>query len=74
MRDVLLALGLLLSTATQLRPETVPLGPGEIGILLWLVITLARYAGRPLTLSPATQVILAFGLVLVLSESAGWMM
>ena len=72
--DGLLALGLLLSTATQLRPEGLPLGPGEIFILLWLLVVLARRAGRPLTANPATQVMLAFGLLLVVSESAGLMM
>ena len=74
MPDALLALGLLLSTATQLRPEGLPLGPGEICILLWLGLTLARHTGWSLTASPATHPVLAFGLVLVVAESAGLMM
>ncbi len=74
MPDVLLALGLLLSTATQLRPGGSPIGPGEICILLWLGAVFARRIGRPITASAATYPVIAFGLVLILSESAGFMM
>ena len=34
--NVLLAIGLVLTTASQLRLPAVPLGPGEVFILLWL--------------------------------------
>ncbi len=40
MRDALLALGLLLSTASQLRPNGVPIGPGEICLVIWIALML----------------------------------
>ncbi|NGX94966.1 MAG: O-antigen ligase domain-containing protein [Candidatus Afipia apatlaquensis] len=40
MRDALLALGLLLSTASQLRPNGVPIGPGEICLVIWITLML----------------------------------
>jgi hypothetical protein len=35
MMDGILALGLLFTTATQLRLQGIPVGPGELGLLLW---------------------------------------
>ncbi|MEO8317452.1 MAG: O-antigen ligase family protein [Bradyrhizobium sp.] len=40
MRDVLLALGLVLSTASQLRPAGLPIGPGEVCLVIWIAATL----------------------------------
>lgn len=74
MPDVLLALGLLLSTATQLRFGGSPIGPGEICILLWLAVMVASHAHRPFNPGPATYPVLTFGLVLVVSECAGLLM
>jgi hypothetical protein len=39
MRSALLAIGIVLSSATQLRVAGLPLGPGELIILLWIVIS-----------------------------------
>lgn len=47
MLDALLALGLLLSTATQLRPAGSPVGPGEICLVVWLIPTFCRTLLRP---------------------------
>lgn len=74
MPDVLLALGLLLSTATQLRIGGSPLGPGEICILLWLGLILIDLVGRPVAANSSTLAVLAFGFLLVISECAGLMM
>lgn len=40
----LLALGLLLSPSSQLRPSGIPIGPGEICLTIWLVLMLGREA------------------------------
>ena len=40
--DVLLALGLLLTTASQLRIPGSPIGPGELLLLFWLLISIGR--------------------------------
>src|SRR5258708_1685566 len=41
-RDLLLVLGILLSTASQLRPHHAPVGPGEVWLLIWLSRTLGH--------------------------------
>lgn len=74
-RDLLLALGLLLSPASQLRLPGVPLGPGELCIVIWLALGVVTELGRlgpPLT--PAfTRLLgfwLAFGASLVIGTLA----
>ena len=70
--DVLLALGLLLSTASQLRLPGVPIGPGEICLAAWLALTLFREVARlgpPLTL--AFSQLLLFWLVFAFALSVG---
>jgi hypothetical protein len=42
MMDVILALGLLFTTASQLRLPGVPVGPGELGLLVWIAATGGR--------------------------------
>jgi O-antigen ligase len=74
-RDLLLALGLLLSPASQLRLPGVPLGPGELCIVLWIGWGILREAGRlgpPLT-PVLTRLLLywiAFGSSLVIGTLA----
>jgi hypothetical protein len=41
-RDALMAVGLLLTTATQLRLPGSPLGPGEVCLVIWIALTLIR--------------------------------
>jgi hypothetical protein len=70
-RDLLLALGLVLSPATQLRLPGVPLGPGEFCIVLWLLSGILIEIGRlgpPMTLVFARllQFWAAFGASLVI--------
>lgn len=72
--DLLLALGLLASTASQLRPAGSPVGPGEICLASWVLLMLAREAGRlgpPVTGS--LQVLLTFWSVFALALCLGTM-
>ena len=43
-RDALLAVGLLLSTAHQLRVPGIPIGPGELCLAIWVVLALFHEA------------------------------
>lgn len=72
--DVLLTVGLLLSTASQLRPLGSPIGPGEICLVLWILLTLSREVtrlGPPLT-SPLLK-LLIFWLVFATGQCVGTM-
>jgi hypothetical protein len=70
--DSLLALGLVLATATQLRFGDTPFGPGETCLFLWLGLCLCIRAGRPAPSSnPALTRVAAFWLILVVAESIG---
>lgn len=73
--DGLLALGLLLATASQLRVGGSPIGPGEICLVLWLILMLGREArrlGPPLT--PALSRLLIFWAVFTVSQGLGTLM
>ncbi len=70
--DALFAAGLLLSPASQLRPAGSPVGPGEICLVIWIVLTLGREAARlgpPVT--PALSRLLIFWLVFACAQSLG---
>jgi hypothetical protein len=72
MLDAVLALGLLLSTATELRFTEVPIGPGEILLVFWLALMLVREIfrlGPPLT--PALSQLLIFWLLFAAALSVG---
>jgi hypothetical protein len=72
MQDALLVLGLLLSAATQLRPQGSPVGPGEACLLIWLLLMLCRETARfgfPLT--PALSRLLIFWVVFAVALSIG---
>jgi O-Antigen ligase len=72
--DVLLTLGLLLSTASQLRPVDSPVGPGEICLFVWILLMLCREVcrlGPGLTL-PLSK-LLIFWLVFTVALCAGTM-
>lgn len=72
MRDMLLALGLLLSPASQLRPVGSPVGPGEICFAAWLAISAIRNLGRTdIPLTNAAWRILAFWLLFAIALSIG---
>ena len=70
--DAVLALGLLLSTATELRLPGVSIGPGEILLVFWLALMLVREIfrlGPPLT--PSLSQLLIFWLLFAVSLSVG---
>jgi hypothetical protein len=72
--DLVLALGLLLSTASQLRPADARVGPGEACLAIWLVLMLAREAtrlGPPLT--PVLSRLLIFWTVFTIALCLGTM-
>lgn len=75
MIDMLLALGLVISAATQLRFGGLPLGPGELVLLVWLCLAgLRQLVSRPLVLTPALGRVLAVWFVIVVSLCAGMTM
>jgi hypothetical protein len=45
-RDLLLAIGILLTTASQFRSDSAPIGPGELCLAIWIALTLGREALR----------------------------
>jgi O-antigen ligase len=71
-RDTLLALGLVLSAATQLRPPGSPIGPGEICLLIWLLLMLGRELARlGSSVTPALYRLLIFWAVFAVALSLG---
>jgi hypothetical protein len=71
-RDLLLALGLTLYVATQLRLSGLPLGPGEVLLILWLLPSAVVCMLRPrIQSTTALRRIAGFWLVLVMAESVG---
>lgn len=72
--DVLLTLGLLLSTSSQLRPEDSPVGPGEICLVLWVAAVLFRQVGRSgPALRPPLSKLLIFWMVFAIAQCVGTM-
>src|SRR6266550_9172147 len=72
MCDALLALGLLLSVATQFRLQGSPVGPGVLCLLIWILLVLVREAARlgpPLT--PALSRVLIFWALFATAISIG---
>jgi hypothetical protein len=70
--SLLLALGLLLTLASQLRPAGLPVGPGEACLILWLLLALGREAvrsGPPLT--PALSRLVVFWVIFTLAQCIG---
>lgn len=70
--DSLLAFGLLLSTATQLRIGDTPFGPGEMCLAVWLGLSLCLQVERsaPTSNAALTRVV-TFWLILIVAESVG---
>jgi O-antigen ligase/polysaccharide polymerase Wzy-like membrane protein len=72
MQDALLSLALLLSTASQLRLAGGALGPGEICLIIWLVLMLWREVARdgpPLT--PVFSRLLSFWTLFIFAQAFG---
>jgi len=72
--DALLSVGLLLSTASQLRPEGAPIGVGEICLAFWVFLMLSREArrlGPPMT--RPLSILLIFWLIFAVTQCLGAM-
>jgi hypothetical protein len=70
--DLLLAFGLLMSTASQLRPAGAKIGPGEACLVMWLLVMLSREVNRlgpPLT--PALWRLIFFWTLFAFAQSLG---
>jgi hypothetical protein len=70
--DLLLAFGLLMSTASQLRPAGAKIGPGEACLVMWLLVMLSREVNRlgpPLT--PALWRLIFFWTLFAFAQSMG---
>ena len=72
--DGLLAVGLLLTTASQFRLGGMPIGLGELCLLSWLayMLTLGVFETRP-SMTPALAKLIAFWAVVALSQSLGFL-
>jgi len=70
-RDALLALGVLFSTASQLRLAGLPLGPGEFCLTLWLATALGRRPIRPPPQMKVFFLLLLFWLLFAFAQSIG---
>jgi hypothetical protein len=74
MRDALLALGLVLSVASQLRPDGLPIGPGEICLVIWIALMLSGMRDLLRSrLTPALARMLAFWMAFTVSLCVGSM-
>jgi hypothetical protein len=71
-QDLLLVLGILLSTASQLRPAAAPIGPGEVCLVIWIALMLGRETIRlgP-QFTPALSRLVIFWLLFVVAQSIG---
>lgn len=59
--DVLLCVGIVLTTATQFRGDDLPVGPGELLLVLWIVGAVLRIVRRGrLSLPPVARVVARF--------------
>jgi hypothetical protein len=71
-RDLLLVLGILLSTASQLRPASAPIGPGEVCLVIWIALMFGRETiqlGAQFT--PALSRMLIFWLLFAVAQCLG---
>lgn len=70
--DLLFALGLLLTPASQLRLAGVPIGPGEFFLIVWIILILGREAMRArLLLTPALSRLLIFWSLFTVAQCIG---
>lgn len=70
--DALFAFGLLLTPASQLRVAGLPVGPGELCLIIWVILVLGREAVRcRLLLTPALSRLLMFWSLFALAQTLG---
>jgi hypothetical protein len=68
--DMLLSLGMLLSTASQLRLGNLPIGPGEACLVLWLILMPSRLGP---SFTPALLRMLTFWTLFLFAQSLGFL-
>ena len=71
MADILLVIGVLLSSCTQLRVSGLPLGPGELCLLGWLSISVGVCFSQQVRAPAFVIPVVVFAGLLALSESVG---
>jgi hypothetical protein len=72
MHDALLAIGLLLSAASQFRLPGLPVGPGELCLTLWLALSFGRVLSNSRQqLTDGFKTLLIFWILFVLIQSFG---
>ncbi len=70
--DSLLALGLVLTTATQLRPGSSSVGPAELLMVLWVLVAGARLLRHgSISLTAPVRIVFGFWMAFVASLSLG---
>jgi O-Antigen ligase len=71
-RDLLLALGIVLSAASKLRPGGAPVGPGEVCLVIWIFLAFGREAfRRDPKFTPPLSRVLIFWLIFAMALSIG---
>ena len=72
MIETLLALGLTLTASTQLRASGVPIGPGELLLVVWLgLATTRQILFRRLALNPAVRRVALFWAIIAVTLCVG---
>jgi hypothetical protein len=72
--DLLLAVGILLPTASQLWPSAAPVGPGEACLVIWIALMIGRQMvelGIQFTFTPALSRLVIFWLLFAVAQSIG---
>lgn len=71
-RETVLALGLLLTTATKFRAPGLPIGPGELLLVVWILGTLLQQRrGRAVPITPGLRRMMIFWGWFTVAESLG---
>jgi hypothetical protein len=72
LESIWLALSVVLTTATQLRPESLPVGTGEVMLVVWMIYIILRIltTGQNI-ITPIVRVVCLFWLVSSISLSLG---
>ncbi|BAZ27952.1 hypothetical protein NIES4074_03820 [Cylindrospermum sp. NIES-4074] len=72
LESIWLALSIVLTTATQLRPESLPVGIGEVMLVVWMIYIILRIltSGQNI-ITPIVRVVCLFWLVSSISLSLG---
>ena len=72
--NVIFSIGIVLTTATQLRLINYPIGPGELLLLLWMVISIVSLlrSGR-IFITPIAEILILFWVTSSILLFVGWL-